>query len=60
MITNLKAAQMGSMQRLPADPVAPYTNTAARCRCQSTITLRTDGIWWHGASQGIYCREGSR
>lgn len=52
--------QAASIQFLPAEPVAPYTRTTARCRCASTITLRTDGVWWHGARQGIYCREGSR
>jgi len=55
-----ESEQMASIQFLPAEPVAFYTRTSARCRCESTIMLRTDGYWTHGARQGLYCREGSR
>lgn len=48
--------QAASLQFHPAHPAALYTSTSARCYCQSTIRLRTDGQWTHGAVQGIYCR----
>lgn len=53
-----------SIQSIPAQPVAFYSSTTARCWCQATITRRTDGQWAHpaspGNSGGIYCRESAR
>jgi hypothetical protein len=55
---------LGSVQRTPAQPVALYSSTTARCWCQATITRRVDGEWHHpatpGNSAGIYCRETDR
>lgn len=55
--TTARRGRLASIQFIPAEPVALYARTSARCWCESTITLRTDGVWWHGAHQGIYCRE---
>lgn len=48
-------ATLGSIQLIPAQPVMLYSSTTARCWCQDTITLRTDGQWMH--RQGMYCRR---
>lgn len=58
------ARMFGTVQSTPAQPVAFYSATTARCWCQATITRRVDGQWYHPPRQddptGSYCRETAR